>query len=165
MSPLLLSSISSGWSCVSVSQIFTPLPKTYNKWCSCIVYLTVYALKTERKAYRVYLKCLITLGVLHTNTRKRLLSIYVWKDTVLRYSPHACPTSFLYIFLCVEKLWKATVFSSNWKLKRHFTYILFVPIKPFITSPGPLKLCNIPWSEVSLRIFNQVGHFLWLVTW
>ena len=47
MSPLLLSAISSGWSCVSVSQIFTPLPKTYNNGYSRFFYLVLSVLKTE----------------------------------------------------------------------------------------------------------------------
>jgi len=47
---------------------------------------------------------------------------------------------------------------------------MFMPLKPFVTAPGPLTVRDCPWSEVSMQALVQVediasvGYTLWLDT-
>jgi hypothetical protein len=40
-------------------------------------------------------------------------------------------------------------------MKRHFTNSILMPVKPFATVPGLLKLCDILWLEVPIQAFIQ----------
>jgi hypothetical protein len=37
---------------------------------------------------------------------------------------------------------------------------IFMPVEPFATTPGPLKECNSPWSDISMRVLIQVEDIL-----
>jgi hypothetical protein len=41
------------------------------------------------------------------------------------------------------------------KVKRYFTTAYFMPVKPFTTAAGPMKVCDSPWSDVPMRAFIQ----------
>jgi hypothetical protein len=119
MSPLLLSAISSGWSCVSVSQIFTPLPKTYNNWYSSFFYLVSSFLQTE---INVHFRSSShqnkgKIPNIHSFIHSYIyIYIHIYSETVLKYSPHVHRTSILYIFICGHSLtfWhRSFTFNSN----------------------------------------------------
>ena len=42
----------------------------------------------------------------------------------------------------------------------HFTDSCFMPIKPIVTSPEPLKSCDSPRSSMSIRAVIRVGNIL-----
>jgi len=58
-----------------------------------------------------------------------------------------------------------TVVNSSSK-KWVFISASLMPIKPFATASGPLKLCDSPWSETCPWLYwFSFEHLLWIVTW
>ena len=60
-------------------------------------------------------------------------------------------------FLPVATLKNPVVFSSNWKWRG--TSACLIPVKSFATAPKPLKGCDSPCSEVTMRTLIGVKDF------
>jgi hypothetical protein len=56
-----------------------------------------------------------------------------------------------FVFLTVANLLRPLVYSAAVENKETFQNGVFMPVKPFALATGPLKLCDIPWSGVSMR--------------
>jgi hypothetical protein len=48
----------------------------------------------------------------------------------------------------------------QYNMKVNLTKPFLMPVKPFATAPGPLKECNKPWLDVSMRALIQVEDIL-----
>jgi hypothetical protein len=106
----------------------------------------------------VSVKCLdkIQDWVSYTEIRKKLISVYVHK-WFLRYSPRMClPQSFR--FLSVGILSNSSI-QLQLKMKRHFTSVLLMSVRPLATSQGPLK------GRSSLCCVQACMHSRWGMFW
>lgn len=89
--------------------------------------------------------------------KEKLWCQYFSANTVFKVQPPRSPRlTPLDFHLCRHN---SRVFSCNWKW-RGISPIHFLLIKPFTTSPGPLKECDIPWTNVPIHAFIQVEHIL-----
>jgi hypothetical protein len=48
-------------------------------------------------------------------------------------------------------------------MKKHFNNAIFMSVKLFAAAPGPLKGCDSPLSDVSMRAFIRVEEILRIV--
>jgi hypothetical protein len=62
-------------------------------------------------------------------------------------------------FVSVGTLKHFSVFSPIWKWRR-FTNACFMSVKPFATASWPFKICDSPWSDVSVRALIGVEDIL-----
>ena len=103
------------------------------------------------RIYRVYLKYLDKLPerVPHTKRRKNFISIYVRKHSFRGRAMLAEPEPFRFL-------------SVGDTSPTHF----LMPFEPFATAPGPWKVCEDPWSDVSVHAGEgRFEHLLWILTW
>jgi hypothetical protein len=99
----------------------------------------------------------LELGFLHQNKGKRSsqnMSDKSFPGTV-QQRVDLNPFDFL--------LWgylKTLVYSATVENETHFIIAFFMPVKRVSPSPRPLKVCDSPWSDVSIRALVQVGDIL-----
>jgi hypothetical protein len=88
------------------------------------------------------------------NTAKRSYQYRPMYRVTAPTSAHLSP-----VYLSVTTLKHRSVFSCkcNW---RHFTNPLFLPVRPFVSAPEPLKGCDGPWSDVSVWPLIEVEGVL-----
>jgi hypothetical protein len=53
--------------------------------------------------------------------------------------------------------WRPPVYSAATENEQKLNQQSLMPVKPFATAWGPLKWCDIPRSDVSLRAFIQMA--------
>jgi hypothetical protein len=117
-------------------------------------------LLTVMLTYRKYVKGLNKCmeWVLHKLEKK--VRINICPQTVFEVQPPRSPDlSPLDLYLWGHfKIPRA--FDLQFKMKVHFDQSIFMPVKPFATTAGPLKNCKTPWSVVSMSALIQLEDIL-----
>lgn len=115
------------------------------------------------KIYRVYLKRLeiFQKWIPHENRRKKIL-INVCFEKLSRFSPTMCgPQSLRFLYLGILK---KPVFSAALENEGALQQPTLVLAKPFATSRGPLKVCDIACSDMTMSKLIELED-IWNSIW
>jgi hypothetical protein len=105
-------------------------------------------------------------GFPHTKTGKKVHIILCSQTLSFRGTAptFAGPQSFRILPVRTLKILLYSAWSENEETPHKR---IFMPVGPFLIAPGPLEGWDSPWSDVSMRAFNQVDDIfgIWCKLW
>lgn len=107
--------------------------------------------------YTLYLKCLVKFQECFFPQKKENIHINAcqqtsgFRDTIQQFVALTAVEFYLW------RHWKSLLYSA---VNRDFTNTFFMTVRQFATSPNPLKLCDFPWSDLSMSAWFRLRIFL-----